>query len=283
MQTTLDCIPCFMHQALKAARVVAPQDTALHKQVLLEWASMLSSLDLTVTPPALAGIMYKRLSDLLGTRDIFAHVKEQANTEVQRFLPQFRKSLAASDDPLFDALRLAIIGNYMDAGTPTQHAWSQAMQEERDATWATSHYPRFRQHLSTPRSILILGDNAGEIVLDTLLVDELVRLGHEVTYAVRGTPILNDATMEDAKRVGMTQKCQVITSGVDTPGTVLERCTPDFLRRLDQSEVIISKGQGNFEALKGEKSGIYFAFKVKCPVVAAITGRPEKTSIFEYL
>ncbi|GAU08875.1 damage-control phosphatase ARMT1 family protein [Desulfoplanes formicivorans] len=283
MQTTLDCIPCFMQQALKAARIIDPEDADLHKKVLLEWASMLPSLDLTVSPPALAGIMYKRLGALLGTRDIFAAVKEQANTEVQRFLPGFRATLAASDDPLFDALRLAIIGNYMDAGTPTQHAWEQAMHEERDATWASTHYPRFRHHLASARSVLILGDNAGEIVLDTLLVDELVRMGHKVTYAVRGTPILNDATMEDAKRVGMVDRCEVITSGVDTPGTVLERCTPDFLHRLDQAEVIISKGQGNFEALKGERTGIYFAFKVKCPVVAAMTGRPEKTSIFEYI
>ena len=283
MQTTLDCIPCFMNQALKAARIIAPDDFDLHKQVLLEWASMLPSLDLTVSPPALAGIMYKHLATLFKTEDIFADIKDQANTDVQRLLPGFQQTLAVSPDPLFDALRLAIIGNYMDAGTPTQHAWEQAMEEERDASWATTHYPGFRERLSSPRSVLILGDNAGEIVLDTLLVDELVRLGHEVTYAVRGTPILNDATMDDAKRVGMTDRCEVITSGVDTPGTVLERCTKDFLDRMDRAEIIISKGQGNFEALKSERTGIYFAFKVKCPVVAAMTGRPEKTSMFEYI
>jgi hypothetical protein len=89
--------------------------------------------------------------------------------------------------------------------------------------------------------------------------------------------------MKDANQVGMTNRCEVITSGVDTPGTVLERCTPDFLERMDKAEIIISKGQGNFEALKDEKNGIYFAFKVKCPVVAALTGRPEKTSMFEFI
>jgi uncharacterized protein with ATP-grasp and redox domains len=272
-----------MNQALKAARIIAPDDTGLHQKVLLKWASMLSSLDLTVSPPALAGIMYKQLASLFETEDIFADIKDQANKDVQRLLPGFQNDLATSADPLFDALRLAIIGNYMDAGTPTQHAWEQAMDEERDASWATTHYPRFKRELSSPRSILILGDNAGEIVLDTLLVDELVRLGHQVTYAVRGTPILNDATMKDANQVGMTNRCEVITSGVDTPGTVLERCTPDFLERMDKTEIIISKGQGNFEALKDEKNGIYFAFKVKCPVVAALTGRPEKTSMFEFI
>jgi hypothetical protein len=89
--------------------------------------------------------------------------------------------------------------------------------------------------------------------------------------------------MEDARTVGMVDRCEVISSGVDTPGTVLDRCTREFLDRMDQAEIVISKGQGNFEALKDEASGIYFAFKVKCPVVAALTGRPEKTSMFEYI
>jgi hypothetical protein len=272
-----------MNQALKAARIIAPDDIDLHQKVLLKWASILPALDLTLSPPALAGIMYRELAALFNTEDIFADIKSQANKDVLRLLSGFRKTLAASADPLFDALRLAIIGNYMDAGTPTQHAWDQAMEEERDASWATTHYPGFKKQLASSRSVLILGDNAGEIVLDTLLVDELVRLGHRVTYVVRGTPILNDATMEDARTVGMVDRCEVISSGVDTPGTVLDRCTREFLDRMDQAEIVISKGQGNFEALKDEASGIYFAFKVKCPVVAALTGRPEKTSMFEYI
>lgn len=283
MHTTLDCIPCFMNQALKAARIIAPEDTTLHKNVLMDWISALPAMDLSMSPPALAGMLYTRLTRMTKTIDIFAEVKQRANEEVLTLLPDFRKTLAQSSDPLFDALRLSIIGNYMDVGTPKQYAWGQAMEEEQCATWAKAHYPSFRERLAAPRSILILGDNAGEIVLDTLLVDELTRLGHQITYAVRDTPILNDATMEDAVHVGMTKKCEVISSGVDTPGTVLERCTPQFIHRLDQADIIISKGQGNFEALKNKKQGIYFAFKVKCPVVADLTGRPEKTSMFEYI
>ena len=283
MHTTLDCIPCFLNQALKAARIIAPDDTRLHQNVLMDWIQTLPSMDLSMSPPALAGMLYGRLTRMTNTPDIFSKVKERANAEVQSLLPGFRETLATSSDPLFDALRLSIIGNYMDVGTPKQYAWGQAMEEEQCAAWAKAHYPAFRERLATPRSILILGDNAGEIVLDTLLVDELSSMGHQITYAVRDTPILNDATMEDAELVGMTQKCEVISSGVDTPGTVLERCSPQFLTRMDQADIIISKGQGNFEALKNSRQGIYFAFKIKCPVIADIIGRPEKTSMFEYI
>jgi uncharacterized protein with ATP-grasp and redox domains len=283
MHTTLDCIPCFLNQALKAARIIAPDDSKLHQDVLMDWISALPTMDLSMSPPALAGILYARLTRMTETPDIFSKVKEHANADVQTLLPGFRETLATSSDPLFDALRLSIIGNYMDVGTPKQYAWGQAMEEEQCAAWSKAHYPAFKEQLATPRSILILGDNAGEIVLDTLLVDELNRLGHQVTYAVRGTPILNDATMEDAVTVGMTQRCEVISSGVDTPGTVLERCTSQFLARMDTADIIISKGQGNFEALKNNYPGIYFAFKIKCPVIADIIGRPEKTSMFEYI
>ncbi len=283
MHTTPDCIPCFINMALKAARSIAPDDTELHHTVVMDWISALPAMDLTLCPPALAGMLHTRLTRMTHATDIFAGIKRRANEEILALLPGFRETLARSSDPLLDALRLSIIGNYMDVGSPGQYDWGKALEEEQGTAWAKAHYPAFKERLSSPQSILILGDNAGEIVLDTLLVDELVRRGHQVTYAVRDIPILNDATMEDAERVGMTQKCEVISSGVDTPGTVLDRCTSAFLTRMDQSDLILSKGQGNFEALSNTRPGIYFAFKIKCPVIADIIGRPEKTSMFEYI
>jgi uncharacterized protein with ATP-grasp and redox domains len=129
-----------------------------------------------------------------------------------------------------------------------------------------------RKRLVKGASVLILGDNTGEIVLDTLLVRELTGLGCDVTYAVRSRPVLNDATMVDARAVGMTELCSVVESGVDTPGTVLSRCTPEFIERMRKSDVILSKGQGNFEALDGLWPGVFCAFKVKCPRIARKTG-----------
>jgi hypothetical protein len=130
---------------------------------------------------------------------------------------------------------------------------------------------------------MILGDNAGEIGMDTLLVKQLKALGAEVTYVVREKPILNDATMEDAQFVGMDRLCRVISSGVDSPGTLLSRCHPDFLQELHAAPIVISKGQGNFECLHGRVPGIFFALKVKCQVVARLTGFPVRTSIFDQL
>lgn len=119
--------------------------------------------------------------------------------------------------------------------------------------------------------------------MDTLLVRQLQGLGADVIYAVRGAPILNDATLEDARFVGMDRLCRVIPSGADSPGTILSRCSKDFLDQLYVSQIVISKGQGNFESLYGHIPGVFFAFKVKCPVVSRLTGFPVRTSVFAQL
>jgi hypothetical protein len=257
-----------------------PKDEAMHHRLVTAWASAFCDLDLSLSPPALAGQLYALVPDLTGCADPFAPYKEKSNQEVQKALPRLIRLVRQSPDPLFTALELAIIGNYMDAGAPGDHSWTEALEHESDAEWASRDYPGFVREVKNRPKILILGDNAGEIGLDSLLIQELQRHGCTVTYAVRGRPILNDATMEDARLFGLPDICRVVSSGVDTPGTVLERCSPKFLDILNTAELIISKGQGNFEALMDEFPGIYYAFKVKCPVVAKLSGQPEKSSVF---
>jgi hypothetical protein len=169
------------------------------------------------------------------------------------------------------ALELAIIGNYIDRGVELDFDLEKELAEVAESV-SPDVLAKLRGRLVRGASVLILGDNTGEIVLDTLLVRELNRLGCEVTYAVRSRPVLNDATMADAKTVGMTELCDVVESGVDTPGTVLSRCTEEFIERMRRSDVILSKGQGNFEALHGLWPGVFCAFKVKCPRIARKTG-----------
>ncbi len=125
--------------------------------------------------------------------------------------------------------------------------------------------------------ILYLADNAGEIVFDRLLVEALAP--QRVTLAVRGTPVLNDATAADARAVGLTEICEVIDNGSDAPGTVLEDCSREFRQRFSTADLIIAKGQGNFETLSEAPGNIFFLFKVKCPVIATRTGLPEEAQV----
>ncbi len=282
MHTYLDCIPCFFRQTIDTMRRIKPEDILLHKRGIDELCNLVPAFDLSLPPPALAGDVYGLLSRLLEVKDPFEAIKKEANSRVVSILPHLRNLIASSSDPLKQALHLSIIGNYIDAGIAHEFDWERALYEEKKI-FGGKGFSVFQQEVEKRAPMMILGDNAGEIALDLLLVEVLKDMGIEVVYVVRGIPILNDATYEDAKEVGMTNVCEVISSGVDTPGTVLSSCKRDFLERMYSTPVIISKGQGNFEALKDRfPRPIFYAFKVKCKVVEEITSLPLGTSVFAY-
>lgn len=267
-----------MRQALAGARYADPENRDMHRDVLIAWGRMLGSLDLDTSPPAIAGHLYAMLAEMTGSSDLYSQEKEQANRYALGLLPGLRQKIESSHDPLATALEISIIGNYMDSGIGKTFDWEKELQR-MDEGVDRSTYAEFSGLVHAGADILILGDNAGEIALDTLLVEQLSGLGCAVTYAVRGRPVLNDATLDDAHGVGMDRLCKVVSSGVDTPGTVLEKCDLEFVERMKGTGLILSKGQGNFESLWEEWPGVFFAFKVKCPVVEKITGYPEGRSM----
>ncbi|MBG0789637.1 MAG: DUF89 family protein [Desulfovibrionaceae bacterium] len=284
MDTSLDCMPCFMKMAVNEARLACPDDVALQHTIVKQWGSLLGTLDFTQPPPAIARRLSRLVQDLTGCGDLYAEDKKNANAWVLSLLPEVRERIAAEaadsgGDPLGLALELSIIGNYIDRGVDLEFDLEGEIAALEGAV-SRDALDEFRQLAAPGATVLILGDNTGEIVLDTLLVEQLKRRGCTVTYAVRSAPVLNDATMKDAELVGMTGLCRVVESGVDTPGTVLECCTPEFLARMREADVILGKGQGNFEALSGRWPGIFCAFKVKCSRVAAETGLDVGCSAF---
>ena len=111
-----------------------------------------------------------------------------------------------------------------------------------------------------------LADNAGEIVFDRLLIEQLPI--DRVTVAVRGYPVINDATLDDAETAGLTDIVDVISNGSDAPGTLLDDCSEAFRSRFEEADLIIAKGQGNYETLAQSPRPIFFLLRVKCPVVA---------------
>ncbi len=284
MNTSLECMPCFMKMALNDARLACPGDEKMHHAIVAAWGRKIGELDLTAPPPALARHLLDLIMSMTGCGDLYLEDKRESNARVLSLLPGLRKMVQAhrdegNGDPLDFVLELAIIGNYIDRGVDLEVDWEA---ELRDVSTSVSPdvLTEFKSLACKDANILILGDNTGEIVLDLLLVEELKRRGCEVTYAVRSQPIINDATMTDAEVVGMTALCDVVESGVDTPGTVLDRCLPEFLVRMRAADVILAKGQGNFEALEGRWPDIFCAFKVKCKRVAEETGMELGKSIF---
>ncbi|BBO79864.1 hypothetical protein DSCO28_04300 [Desulfosarcina ovata subsp. sediminis] len=278
MESTLDCIVCFVRQALDAARMVSA-DSSVHEEIVREVLQWTAAMDLRMPPPVLGQRIHRRLRKISGNRDPYRAIKAQSNRMALELMPDLKKAVEAAPASLIMALRLALAGNVIDMGVSStissadiQGAVDTALTEPLVGPLAT-----FRLALHEAHNILYLADNAGEIVFDRLLIEQL---GPErVTVAVRGAPVINDATLEDATEAGLDDFVSVVDNGSDAPGTLLEDCSETFRRRFDSADLIIAKGQGNFESLSSAKRNIFFLFKVKCSVIASHVGLPQGTHV----
>lgn len=271
MRTYLDCLPCFLSQALRAARI-ATDDEALIKEVLDEVGKMLGDLPLESTPPESGRRVYQKVAQVTGNRDPFKFLKEEGTREALAWYPYLKDRVEASPDRLETAIRIAIAGNVIDFGPNRAFDLAREIELTLEKCPAIWDYPAFKDSLSRADEILYLGDNAGECVFDRILIEELKR---PVIYAVRDIPVINDATREDALQAGIDQVATIISSGTDAPGTILDTCSSEFKKIYRQAGCIISKGQGNYEALSGEQRPIFFLLKVKCRVIADDIGVQE--------
>lgn len=271
MKAHLDCFPCFLRQALEASRM-ATQDEELQRVVLQKVSAVLASLPRDLTPVEMGMEIHRTIQAVTGSDDPYGPVKKRSNDEALSLYPRLREIVNASPYPLLTAAKLSAVGNTIDFGANPEFDLQQSIQEGLTGQFEAFDMSGFRKRLATVSRVLYIGDNAGEIVFDKLLVEELVRLGVGVTFAVRGAPIINDVTLEDARYVGMHHLAEVVSSGVAAPGTVLSRCDEEFTELFRRSELILAKGQGNYEGLSQEQAPIFFLLKVKCPVIAHDTG-----------
>jgi uncharacterized protein with ATP-grasp and redox domains len=271
MTTSLDCVPCFVRQALEAARAVTP-DPVLQERILREAVHTLADADLRQPPPVLGQRLHRRLRELTGIPDPYRPAKERFNRLALDLLPELSAKIRAASDPFEAAVRLAAAGNVIDLGAKGGLSDGDIRLELELALNDpfAGDLEAFRRAAASGASILYLADNAGEIVFDRLLIEQLPH--GRVTVAVRAAPVINDATWEDAHAAGLDRIAEIIDNGSDAPGTVLDDCSPGFRARFANSDLVVAKGQGNFETLSEAEANIFFLLKIKCPVVAAQTG-----------
>lgn len=268
MRTYFDCIPCFVRQALDAVRLITG-DESIHEQVLREVLRVTSTADLRQTPPAMAQKIHRLIRQLAEIDDPYRRMKKRFNTFVLALYPKLEQVMDESKEPLETAVRLAIAGNIIDLGVKSSlktcevyKTIDEALTAELDMTT----FKDFKTEAATAKSILYLGDNAGEIVFDRVLIDQLGP--DRITFAVKGRPVINDATIEDAQAIGLTDLVRVIDNGDDAPGTILKSCSEEFCHYFKETDLIIAKGQGNYETLSDYDKNIFFLLKAKCPVIA---------------
>ena len=271
MRTYLDCFPCLLNQALRAARI-ATDDQEKIKEVLDEVGMMLRSIPLESTPPKTARLIYHKVSEITGDIDPYREIKSESTKKALSLYPSLKSQVEESNDRLLKAVTIAIAGNVIDFGANWGFDLNAEVAEVLEKDFAICDYNRFKDCLDEASEILYIGDNAGECVFDRILIEEMKK---PVIYVVRDTPIINDATHEDAVQAGIDKVATILSSGTDAPGIILKTCSEGFKRVYDNARFIISKGQGNYEALSNETRPIFFLLKVKCHVIASDIGVNE--------
>ncbi len=272
MKTYLDCIPCFIRQGLDAARLVSG-DEQIHEQVVRRVLRLTVDLDMSQTPPAMGQQIHRLIRELTGNEDPYRDLKKQHNRFALELYDLLEPTVHSTEDPLETAVRLAIAGNIIDLGVKTSISDSDIQKTINDSLTASfdqTMVEQLRSDAECARNILYLSDNAGEIVFDRLLLEQLPT--EKITVAVKGQPIINDATMADAEFIGLTKIVEVIDNGSDAPGTILETCSQRFRDHFENADLIIAKGQGNYETLSDSDKNIFFILKAKCPVIAEHIG-----------
>lgn len=279
MRTYLDCIVCFVRQSVEAARALGIEEDAAG-DLLRRVLGLAQQLDWRLPPPVMGRDIHRAIREILNNPDPYLGAKMEATEKALEMLPAARARVAAAADPFLEAVRISIAGNIIDLGAKTgreveiEDVLDGAVSAEIDEGAVT----RLKRAVEAAGKVLFICDNAGEIVFDRPLLE---RLGEGLTLAVRGSPAINDATMEDAERSGVTGCFRVITSGADTPGTWLPDCSDEFRREFEEADVVVAKGQGNYETLGDSPVHVFFLLRAKCPVIAADLEVPVGTFVLK--
>ena len=264
MKTYLDCLPCMMSQALRAGRM-ATNDEVKIKKLLDNVGAMIANIPMENTPPETGDIIYKEISKITGVSDPYKKTKESNIQEALSLYPELKEIIRKSDNKLLTAIRIAIAGNVIDLGVGKDFNIVEDVKKILHQEFGILDFSEFEKHLEKANTILYIGDNAGESVFDKILIEEL---GKPVIYVVRDIPVINDVTYQDAVDSGIDKVAEIISSGSSAPAVIPELCNEKFLEKLNSSDMVISKGQGNYEGLSNVDRSLFFLLKAKCHVIA---------------
>ncbi|MCU0643932.1 MAG: ARMT1-like domain-containing protein [bacterium] len=265
IKATYDCIPCAIGSLITLFKkgLVTKEQQEQSMRALLDY---LSKINYDQSPPKLGREMHRIIRAVLNNPDPYYEIKKQFNQLLLNYYPDLKKLVAEADDPFQMALRFAIAGNVIDFGPNQPFDINKTLEQAKSIVIAIDDSRALQASLSKSKMLLYLGDNAGEIVMDRIFLETIQH--PNVYFSVRGAPIINDALIEDAEMVGIDKIAHLITNGDDAPGTILETSSAEFRSLFEQADLIISKGQGNYEGLSCVHKNIYFILMTKCDHVA---------------
>lgn len=270
MKTSPECIPCMAAMAARACGNAEAGD-ARTREVVLIAEEMLARADRDRNPAAISSELHRMVVERLGDPDPYARAKAASNEEALKLQPWLRAQLERRPDRFEAAVRLAVAGNIIDLALFDRIDLPRAVERILGEPFAVDHVAHFRRVLDWVETIFFLTDNAGEVVFDRFLIDELRAMGKHVVLGVKGRPIMNDATADDLPP-GLFDDLEIVPNGSDAVGTALDEVAPPFRAHFDTADLVVSKGMGNFETLGDHGRPIVFLFQAKCDKIAREVG-----------
>ncbi len=275
MQLELTCLVCLARLA-EASGALATSDPARRERIMRRALNELAEADLQQAPPLMGARINRLVREVAGNADPYRAIKRRFNDRALALLPELQRRVRNAPDPLAAAVRVAIAGNVIDFAAGQGEGaidLRAAVTECLEGPMDLGALEALRQLAATARSVLYLLDNAGEIVFDRPLIELLGP--QRVCAVVRGAPTLNDATRADARQAGLEGWVELLDSGSDVPGMDWERCPQALRQRFQRAELVIAKGQGNYETLEGKiHPGLFHLLRVKCLPVSRTLGLP---------
>jgi len=264
------CYVCIFNQVYNITKRLDLDDETSSKVIRIG-AERLKNYDLSFKPPIVAEDVYSKISEILNKEDLFEKEKKEAIKEALKFKNILVKRIEKSKNPLFDACKVAIAGNVIDLGVNQEYNLEKEIKKIFEMNFYKNDFDKFEKKVKTSKTLCYLADNAGENVFDEVLIKTIQKINPEIKvyYIVRGKPIINDVTFKDLEGLEINNLAKIIDSGVGTPGFCLEKANKISKDIFYNSDMVISKGMGNFECLYGEcNREVFYLFKVKCDVVA---------------
>ncbi|MBU0487630.1 MAG: DUF89 family protein [Bacteroidetes bacterium] len=277
MKTNIDCFPCTINQAVRICNTLNIEDDVKY-DLVIKVMDMLKEAKLEKSSPLLTKKVWDLIIDFIGIRDPYRDLKTFYNSEMMALENEMKYTIDRASDRLKASMKIAIAGNLIDFGVMQELTHSMIIEKIRkveDGDLAIDHSQYLFDALKTAQSLLYIGDNCGEIVFDKMFIEQLKQEypALKITFVVRGAPVINDVTREDALFVGMDKVAEIANTGENTPGIDFTQTSQEFNDLFNNSSVVISKGQGNFETLANvHRKDLYYLFMAKCHVVANSLG-----------
>jgi len=265
------CVECIINQSTKVANAI-DADATLSNKLTSTIRDMSKDFSFNDNPPEIASYVYEKMAELANKTDLYDDVKALSTTKALSFVPLVKQKINSSTDKLLTATKTAVAGNVIDLAAAVEFDLEEELEKIYDVDFAYNDFEVFKKKLNEAKTVLVIGDNVGEHIFDYVFIEALQDLYPKIefSYMVRGNPIINDVTIKEAREAGFDSLCNLVDSGVNTPGFAYTRANKTSKELFDTVDLVVSKGMGNYECMSPSHRGeICFLLKVKCEVVAA--------------